>query len=200
VATGRQALRFRITLREVAPPVWREVEVPLRHSLWDLHVAIQDAMGWEDRHLHVFRFSRLESRKAIELGIPDSDLPVGEDSVLPDWEHAATEFFTEPGASCVYEYDFGDGWEHDVRFEAIVPTVRGTKYPRCTAGDRACPPEDCGGPRGYSRLLDVIFDPQHEEFESARSWLGRDFEPERFDASSVRFTNPTARWKRAFGA
>jgi hypothetical protein len=198
VASGRQVFRFRITLRDIAPQVWREVEVPASYSLWDLHVAIQDAMGWDDRHLHVFRFPRSQAR-AVELGIPDPDLPVGEDSVLPDWEHTILEFFPEAGATGMYEYDFGDGWEHDVRLEAIVPRTKGVKYPRCTGGERACPPEDCGGPHGYSELLEILFDPQHEEFERTRIWVGSGFDPERFRTSTVRFSNPTARWKRAFG-
>lgn len=199
MASGTQAMRFRITLRDVEPPVWREVEVPANYSLWDLHVAIQDAMGWADRHLHVFRFSRPASEKPVELGIPDPDLPASADSVLPDWEHRASEFFAAAGASGMYEYDFGDGWEHDVRFEGSVPRSKGKKYPRCSGGERACPPEDCGGPDGYAQLLEILFDPHHDEFKSTRHWVGGRFDPERFRASAVRFDHPATRWKRAFG-
>ena len=142
-------------------------------------------MGWEDRHLHVFRFSRLESRKAIELGIPDSDLPVGEDSVLPDWEHAATEFFTEPGASCVYEYDFGDGWEHDILIEKIQPPEPGQIYPRCLAGKRACPPEDVGGIWGYDEALESLKDPTDSEHASWKAWFPEGFDAAAFDLDQV---------------
>ena len=183
-------MRFRVTLREIAPLVWREFEVPANYTLWDLHVAIQDAMGWDDCHLHVFRFARSRGLKPVELGIPDPDLPEGEDSVLPDWEHRASEFFSQAGVSATYEYDFGDGWEHDVRLEAVVLRAKGTKYPRCTGGERACPPEDCGGPYGYSELLEILFDPAHEEFESRRAWVGTGFDPEKFKASAVKFKTP----------
>ena len=194
-----QAYRFRITLREVAPPVWRQIEVPARYSLWDLHVAIQDAMGWQDRHLHVFKFPQPDSDDVVEVGIPDPDLPPGVDSVLPGWKHRVSAFFREPGAVAEYDYDFGDGWELEVLLEAIVPEVKGERYPRCSGGGRACPPEDCGGPDGYARLLVVISDPQHEEFESLTRWLGRAFDAEAFKPSAVKFGNPKSRWKRAFG-
>jgi hypothetical protein len=199
MAKGSQAYRFRITLRDVAPPIWREIEVPTTYSMWDLHVAIQDAMGWQDCHLHVFRFARPGFDDAVEVGIPDPDLPPGADSVLPGWEHRVSEFFEAPGALATYDYDFGDGWEHEIRLESVISQAEGTKYPRCSGGERACPPEDCGGPDGYARLLEIIFDPRHEEFQSMRTWLGRDFHAEAFTPSAVKFENPKRRWKRAFG-
>jgi len=194
-----QAYRFRITLRQVAPTIWRQIEVPANYSLWDLHVAIQDAMGWQDYHLHEFKFPQPDSGHVVEVGIPDPDLPPGADSILPGWKHRVSEFFRGPGARAEYDYDFGDGWEHDVVLEAVVPQVRGAKYPRCSGGDRACPPEDCGGPDGYARMLEIILNPQHEEFESMLTWLGRGFDVEAFDASVIKFANPKRRWKRAFG-
>jgi len=110
-----------------------------------------------------------------------------------------SEFFPAPGALATYECDFGDGWQHDVQLEGVVSQVKGTKCPRCTGGERACPPEDCGGPDGYTRMLEIIFDPKHEEFESMRTWLGGKFDPEAFAPSAVKFDNPKSRWKQAFG-
>jgi hypothetical protein len=40
-----QILRFKIQLREIRPAIWRRIEVPASYTFWDLHVAIQDAMG-----------------------------------------------------------------------------------------------------------------------------------------------------------
>jgi hypothetical protein len=199
VARSTRVLRFRVTLRGVAPPIWREIEVPSDYSLWDLHVAIQDAMGWQDYHLHLFRFTRPGSDDHVEVGIPDPDVPPGTDSVLPSWEQRATDFFCEPGAHAEYDYDFGDGWQHDVVLVAVVPKAKDLRYPRCCSGSRACPPEDCGGIGGYADMLDTISDSQHPEFERIMTWLGGGFDAEAFDPSAITFDSPKRRWRRAFG-
>jgi hypothetical protein len=191
-----QVYQFRITLRGIEPPIWRLIEVPTRYDFWQLHVAIQDAMGWTDSHLHVFRPGP-PGPKRIQIGIPDDNF-AGDDLVVPGWKHKIQEFLADVGDATEYEYDFGDSWEHDVRLEALLPRVKGRKYPRCVSGERACPPEDCGGVHGYKRLLEVLFDPQHPEFESTLTWLGPEFSPEAFDPAAVRFDDPRGRWKTAF--
>ncbi len=180
--------------------MWRRIEVPASYSLWDLHVAIQDVMGWKDYHLHAFRFDDPDGEGRVEVGIPNDDAFEGEAPILPGWEQPIREYFEQPGMVVEYEYDFGDGWEHDVLFEGVVPRVNGRKYPRCTGGARACPPEDCGGVHGYEELLSVVFDPLNPEFESTKTWLGGNFDPEGFDPARVKFDNPRARWKFAFGS
>ena len=47
--------QFLVVLSGTDPLVWRRIQVPEKYSFWDLHVAIQDAMGWLDYHLHEFR-------------------------------------------------------------------------------------------------------------------------------------------------
>ena len=107
----RDALRFRIELIGIRPPIWREILVPARYSFWDLHVAIQDSMGWWDSHLHAFR-QRVENRHGgAEIGIPTDDDFM---EVSAGWEVPVVEYFSEPGDRMLYEYDFGDGWEHAV--------------------------------------------------------------------------------------
>lgn len=193
-----EVYQFKITLRGLQPAAWRRIEVPASYSLWDLHVAIQDAMGWQDYHLHAFRFDDPNRGGRIEVGIPNEDAFVGDPVVLPGWEQPMSAYFDRPGMRVEYEYDFGDSWEHDLLFEGIIPRIKGQKYPRCTGGARACPPEDCGGVHGYERLLSVIFDPRDPEYESMLTWLGGDFDPETFDPAQVKFDNPRARWRRAF--
>ena len=59
------------------------------------------------------------------------------------------------------------------------------KYPRCTKGSRACPPEDCGGPWGYGDFLEAIQTPGHESHEEMLEWVGGEFDPEAFDLDAV---------------
>ncbi len=191
--------QFKITLRGVSPAIWRRIQVPHNYSFWDLHVALQDAMGWLDCHLHVFRVINPASGEAEEIGIPNDEPFYDEQPCLSGWETPLSAYFVEPGARADYEYDFGDGWEHEVVLEKIGNRSNEQTYPRCLAGERACPPEDCGGIWGYEELLKTIGDPSHEEYESTIEWLGGSYDAEAFDPKKVRFDNPRERWKRAFG-
>jgi hypothetical protein len=85
----------------------------------------------------------------------------------------------------VYEYDFGDGWEHDIVVEKILPPEPGVVYPRCIKGKWACPPEDVGGIWGYSSFLVIMEDPKHPEHESMLEWIGGSFDPEAFDLDAI---------------
>lgn len=197
---GKKSLvyQFRVSLRDIDPPIWRRIQVPARYSFWDFHVALQDSMGWLDYHLHMFRTADPGSRQVVEIGIPD-DEPFEDDTpCLPGWEIPIAAYFLEPGTRADYEYDFGDSWEHEILLEDIVERVPKQRYPKCLAGARACPPEDCGGVSGYEDLLAIIADPLHEEYESMMEWLGGQFAPDAFDPRRVRFDSPSKRWRIAF--
>jgi len=196
--TKRGILKFRVTLAEVEPLVWRRIEVPASYTFWDLHVAVQDAMGWLDCHLHMFRIRNPESGEIEEIGIPGEHALEGDPVCLPGWGIPVVRYFDAVGASVRYEYDFGDDWVHEIVLEAVGSRQAGTKYPRCLAGERACPPEDCGGPPGYAQLLKTIADPSHEDYASAMEWLGGSFDPDSFSPLKVRFDDPKMRWRVAF--
>jgi hypothetical protein len=191
---------FKLRLLEVFPPIWRSVQVPEAYSFWDLHVALQDAMGWLDYHLHLFRVTKPDTGEAVQIGIPDDDAFEGDEPILPGWEIPIAHYFPGPGVAARYEYDFGDGWEHELTIEAILPRQPGQKYPQCVGGARACPPEDCGGVGGYEDLLTVLRTPTHEEYESILQWIGGRFDPEEFDPKRVRFDDPARRYELAFEA
>ncbi len=188
-----QSYQFRVSLNGIEPAIWRRIEVPGSYSFWDLHVAIQDSMGWLDYHLHAFRVRNPATGKVDEIGIPDDDAFEDDPQCLPGWEVPLSRYFRDPGDRVDYEYDFGDGWEHEVILENIHDRVSGRKYPRCLAGARACPPEDCGGVPGYEELLKKIRKPTDEEYEGIKQWLGRAFDPEAFDPKKVRFNSPKKR-------
>jgi hypothetical protein len=173
-AAAKNVHRLKVTLRGSKPPIWRRFEVPSDATLARLHAVIQLGFGWEDCHLWVFE--TLSGR----FGSSDPDLEIRSAeskklSAVADW----------PGDKLRYEYDFGDGWDHDIVVEAVQPAEPGVVYPRCIAGRRACPPEDCGGIWGYYELLNTLANPGHENHAQMLRWLGisspADFDPDRFD-------------------
>ncbi|MBW8332320.1 MAG: plasmid pRiA4b ORF-3 family protein [Prolixibacteraceae bacterium] len=191
-------LQFRIEIQGIFPPIWRRIQVPANYNFWDLHVAIQDALGWQDYHLHHFEIKGKGKRKAERIGIPDfsgsGDLP----EVFPGWEILATTYFNDFGIQATYEYDYGDGWLHQVMLEGYLYRDPKIKYPVCIEGERACPPEDCGGVHGYENVLEMLANPEHEEHEEMSVWVGEDWDPEKFNPDTVKFDNPYKRWVYAF--
>ncbi len=168
--------QLKIGLREVRPPVWRRVLVPGEVTLGDLHEVVQVALGWTDSHLHEFEVD------GVRYGVPDPEW--GSDEV---GDESRVKLFrvAREGARLRYAYDFGDGWQHDVTVEKVLVPQPGTRYPRCIAGRRACPPEDVGGPWGYQEVLAAVADPGHDEHERWVEWVGGRFDPDEFDVEVV---------------
>lgn len=127
--------------------------------------------GWGNCHLHEF-----ESR-GTRYGSDDD----GWGDPPEDERHTRLRTIAEPGSSFLYVYDFGDDWRHRIVVEKALPTEAGARYPACTGGRRACPPEDCGGPWGYQEFLATINDTSHVEHESMLEWAGSQFDPDAFD-------------------
>ncbi len=133
-------------------------------------------MGWTNSHLHHFIIHERY------YGIPRDD----------DWQAVIDERHTRLAdvapvekSAFVYEYDFGDSWEHDVLVETIAPPSPDEVTPRGLGGQRACPPEDVGGVWGYESLLEALAAPGHPEHASSREWAGDDFDPEAFDLDAI---------------
>jgi len=194
----KRVLQLRIELMHVEPLIWRRLQVPDDCTFWDLHIAIQGAFAWRDSHLHEFR---PWDRRAggMRFGIPTDvfvDAPP-----LPGWDYRVADVLTPDHPQMEYEYDFGDGWRHRVLLEEALAAAPGKKYPRCTAGERAGPPDDCGGPPGYAALIETLADPKDPEYASLHAWASSQkgkrgkFDPEAFDEQQVKFANPGPRLK-----
>ena len=133
-------MQIKVWLLGISPMVWRRVMVPNICTLRELHGVIQVAMGWEG--IHLFQF-RLRSRRYGSWELSASS---------PDVTLEAMRL--RKGARIAYDYDLNIPWRHEVRIEDHLPVETGKVYPTCMGGDGACPPEDCGGPRGYRAGLD----------------------------------------------
>jgi hypothetical protein len=176
MASDAMMYQIKVSLNGVRPPIWRRLLVPGSLSLKDLHDVLQVAVGWTDSHLHQF------VARGTLYGPPDPGFGrgcVNEKGVRLDGVLKAEK------DAMIYEYDFGDGWQHKIVLEKILGSAEDGVAPSCTAGARACPPEDCGGVWGYANLLKIISDPSHSEHEEMLEWLGDQFEPERFDIAGI---------------
>jgi hypothetical protein len=169
--------QIKITPRGIDPPIWRRIQT-MDCTLGELHGIIQVAMGWEFEHLYRFNIGGVEY---ADLGMASFD----------DVEDACDTRLSEvlPTSNrrprFEYEYDFGDQWIHQLIVEERLSPETGVKYPLCVAGQRACPPEDCGGPWGYPEFVEEISNPAHPRHREMLEWVGGEFDPERFDRGTV---------------
>jgi len=177
--TAENVYQFKITLKEIKPPIWRRIIVPDYYTFWDLSVAIQCAMGWMGEHLHEFVINFPGTRIKAHLGIPDEN--EDEQDISDGWKYKIKDFFTLENNTANYVYDFGDYWQHTVMLEKIIPAEKGVVCTVCIAGKRACPPEDCGGTYGYEEIINGTSEFQEEY---------KDYDPEYFNADDIYFEDP----------
>lgn len=202
-AQPTQVHELKITLRRSKPAIWRRIAVPSDIPLSDLHIVIQIVMGWTNSHLHQFvvrnpqakptpqellsldmlaRFDRLMMASRDRCwSDPRMELEEAEDET----KTKLCELAPAVKSKLIYEYDFGDGWDHQIDVVKIGPPAQGIDYPVCLKGKLACPPEDCGGIWGYYQMLEVLKDPKHEQHEDISDWIGDSFDPERFDLDEI---------------
>ena len=162
--------QLHVALQEVEAPVWRRVLVASDTPLDELHRVLNEAMGWTNSHLHQFVFAKRT------FADPDFD----EEGDFEDERGVSLDALVSVGDRFVYEYDFGDDWMHEVKVEKTLPFETRYTYPVVIGGARACPPEDCGGPAGYERLLSALLNGDDEELVA---WVGGFFDPEGFDVN-----------------
>jgi hypothetical protein len=168
--------QLKVTLRDSKPPIWRRIQVISDTRLSVLHRVLQVVMGWEGAHLHQFM------AHGMYYGTPHPDFGF---EVKNEQQVSLQQVVSRPKDKLIYEYDFGDSWEHELLVEKILPLEAGERYPLCLTGKRACPPEDCGGIWGYASLLEAIRDPEHPEHDEMVDWVGGEFDPEAFDLDEI---------------
>jgi hypothetical protein len=134
-------------------------------------------MGWTNSHLHHFEIGKqLYGDPNLMAGnFEDMDYRDSTQSKLSDILPRASKSFR-----FLYEYDFGDSWQHEILFEGRVEAKPGQEYPICHSGHRACPPEDVGGIWGYADFLEAISDPDHDQHQEMKEWVDGKFDPEEF--------------------
>jgi len=166
--------QLHVTLLHIDPPIWRRLRVPGELSLAELHRVLQISMGWTESHLHQF-----------ELGKRLYGVPDGEDWGLRviDERTVRLSEIARAKSKLIYEYDFGDGWRHEIRVERVESATEPEL--RCIDGARACPPEDVGGPGGYEGLLAAMANPDDSEHQELLEWVDPSFDSEAFDLAAI---------------
>ncbi|MBU6400493.1 MAG: plasmid pRiA4b ORF-3 family protein [Verrucomicrobia bacterium] len=183
--------QLRVSLRYIQPPIWRRFLVPDNWLLGELHPVLVAVMGWGGYHMHAFRFGggfNPTEYSTVGVGTECDSRVRDENQVL------IGHLIRRRGQTFSYEYDFGDSWQHEVKVEKILPFDPGVALPVCLAGERACPPEDCGSVPGYAEVLRVLQKVETPKERQLLDWVGK-YDPERFDLEAVnrRLRPPSAR-------
>ena len=173
----RKTYQLKISLNGAKPPIWRRLLIADSVSLDQFHDAIQIAMGWTDSHLHQFVAG------GDCYGMPDADFD--DLDMLDESRFKLGQIIKKEKDSIIYEYDFGDGWEHKITLEKILPFDPKAILPNCVAGEGACPPEDVGGIWGYHEFLEALGDPKHPEHEEYMDWVDGEFDPQLCDIENI---------------
>ena len=168
---------FEVEFAEIRPRIWRRFLLRSSGTFYDLHLAIQ-ACGWFGGHLWAF----MDDEGDRLAGIPDDEF--GDPD--PDARKVNLSSFFSPrgGRRCLYVYDFGDNWEHEITLEQVVRR-KGDDARILLGGERRFPPEDCGGIWGYYGFLEAIQNPDHPEHNEMLEWIGDSFDPEEFDLEEI---------------
>lgn len=174
-----EAFILRVTLELQNVHVWRRIVVPRNITFPDLHKALQIIFGWKDYHLHEFhiftskpfdpeRTKRKENRKPI-VNLVSHEEAFSYDYGIPMKLETGVKLSEYLPAEIMYNYDFGDDWEHRILLENVIHDYD-KNYPICVAGEGNAPPEDVGGESGYEEFLAIIADPTHQDYTHMTSW------------------------------
>jgi hypothetical protein len=190
-----ELFQLHISLLDIAPPIWRRLLVVSDLPLDFFHNALQCAMGWENDHMHLFR-----KGKQTYLTPEDIDLSYRDKAPMPETDFALRDLLPRVGSTFDYLYDFGDDWWHRIVLEKRLPLDHSIPTARCIVGERACPPEDCGGTWRYQAILRALADPQHPEHEDVLEWMGYDpiRNPKPWDAEAFDLDKANACLQGAF--
>jgi yecA family protein len=175
--------QLKVELQGAKPPIWRRIQVPGHTTLSRLHDILQICMGWDNQHLHQFLINR------TCYCLPEEDDSFRTSRPKNEAKYTLQDLEGEISPRFQYIYDYGDDWLHQIIFEKTLPPQEGESSPVLVTGRRACPPEDCGGIHGYMRLLEILANPEDEEYQEIIDWLGMDFEPARFGKEDIAVIN-----------
>jgi len=166
--------QLKITIKEITPPIWRRLLVSENITLYKLHHIIQETFGWTNSHLYFFG---------------NIDSKIGDYELWDDKETTSDrlvnirDVLVPENPTLIYTYDMGEDWVHTIELEQVLPTMKTQR--KCIGGERRCPPEDCGGIRGYYQILEILKNPGTDEYREMVTWLDGKTDPEFIDIRMI---------------
>lgn len=170
-----QVYQIKISLHVSKPKIWRRVLINPTINLDDFHQIIQTVMGWTNSHLHQFE-DGLDIYCPKEFEIEDS---------RDSHKVKVNSILRMEAEKIKYEYDFGDGWMHEVLLEKVFPLDFPSQIPCCVTGRGNCPPEDCGGIWGFEGIKAILSNPKHDQYDETLEWVGGPFDPSYFNKDEI---------------
>ncbi|NWK56702.1 plasmid pRiA4b ORF-3 family protein [Verrucomicrobiaceae bacterium N1E253] len=162
---------IKVFLYEVEPEIWRRFTIPAEASFAELHRVIQKAMGWNDEQSHQFRHGKGRHLGNVIADTKEQVAPGDDFKDEKDVRICDVVGRRRLPLRMMYRYDFYDDWTHEL---VIEQKGEEEDAPKLLGGERACPPEDCGGAFGYRECV-AGFD----------EWMDDDYDPEAFDPDAV---------------
>lgn len=175
----RHTYQLKVSLLGIRPPIWRRILVADSTTLTELHDVIQIVMGWTNSHLYQF------IARGRRYGEHDPDYDELDKDLLDAGRIRVASVLRTEKSMIKYEYDFGDGWVHDITLEKKLGFDPERELPICVTGRRGCPPEDVGGVVGYRNFLKIYHNELHPEHREMLDWAGDYYHPENFDIEEV---------------
>ncbi|WP_090703288.1 plasmid pRiA4b ORF-3 family protein [Nitrosomonas aestuarii] len=172
----RSIYQLKVTLKNFRPPIWRRFLLSSTTNLGEMHHVLQIVMGWANAHLHEF------VKENERYGEPEIEFPL---DIHDETEFRLDQILKQEKEKLIYNYDFGDDWQHEILLEKVLPFKHDAVLPICIKGKRACPPEDVGGAVGYAMFLEAVSDSLHPEYAAMREWANGNFDSAFFDLDAV---------------
>ncbi|MEN9632753.1 MAG: hypothetical protein RL077_1157 [Verrucomicrobiota bacterium] len=186
--------QLKVVMLGSAPPIWRRLQVPGDAKLDWLHAVLQVTIGWTNSHLHQFKVGEICYSDTRHHSAEFED----DQKILEERKFDLRQIAPREQDVILYEYDFGDSWDHEITVEKILQNTAASSSTsaRCLDGARACPPEDCGGISGYEDLLKILGNRKHPEHKRMKEWLGRPVDAAAFDVEKTNLWLRKLKWPR----
>jgi hypothetical protein len=173
--------QIKISLKDIRPEIWRRIQIDSKTTLYEMHHIIQIVMNWRNYHLYQFVINDKLYRTRIRYG--NAEL-LDDPEAIDDRSTLISSILINEKDTLIYEYDFGDSWEHLIKLEKIIQIGK-IMHPKCTAGKLNTPPEDCGGIPGFYNFVDIMSDKKSRDYKSTRKWYGGEYDPIFMDLAKI---------------